>query len=210
MIRQLHIRRCSVAAAALLRQHRPWVGQLHSRYARILNIQMPCGQLLTLQGPGPLQAPCAAALIEDIETCTAALSPGDLVVQDDHTLAALRLTAASATLWDGRLRSLSGVTSTTLRNAADQIASWLAQQASQQGISPVLAALHASGSPVLSPLHQRVYRALMPIRSSLDISTASIARQYFMSLAHPDEKGARGENALQCGSIRRIDRNRGC
>lgn len=172
----VHIRRCSLAAATLLHQHMPCVGRIHSCYARILNIQTPSGRLLTLQGPGPLQAPCAASLAEDIETCAAALSPGDPVVQGDRPSAALTLLAASAAVWDGRLSPLDTVTATTFSSASTRLAAWLAQHANGQGIAPVLAALNTPEPPVLSPLHRRIYNALIPIHAHRPLSHASIAQ----------------------------------
>lgn len=175
MEHQAHIERCSLAAATLLHRHTPWVGRVHSCYARILNIQAPSGQLLTLQGQGALQAPCAASLAEDIETCLAHLSPGDLVVQGDHPSAALQLMATSATIWDGRLCPLAaGTTTVQLRSASTQLAAWLAQHASQRGITPVLAALNASDPLPLSRLHRRVFDGLTPIHTKRSVSTASI------------------------------------
>ncbi len=170
---EVHIERYSVTAGALLHRHNPPVGQVHSCYARILNIQTPDGQLLTLQGPGPLQAPCAASLAEDIEACAAHLSPGDLVVRDDQAPAALRLIADGATPWDGRLLPLANLTQAKLRDTAAKLARWLAQHASEQGIAPVLTAL--DGAPVRSPLHRRFCAVLTPMLAARYVSADSIA-----------------------------------
>ncbi len=172
MATQVYIERYSLAAAALLRHHTPWVGRVHSCYDRILNILAPSGQILTLQGPGLLQAPCAASLSEAIEACVATCVPGDLV--GDHPSATLTLHTASATVWDGRLHPIDMITASTLRNVSTQLAAWLAEHANQHGIVPVLAALDMPNLPVLSPLHRRVYDALMPMLRLRRISTASI------------------------------------
>lgn len=173
---QAHIERCSLAAATLLRRHRPLVGRLHSCYARILNIQVPSGQLLTLQGHGLLQAPCAASLAEDIENWPAVLAPGDLVMQGDDPSAILTLNTLSMAIWDGRLRPLAAVTATKLGDAGAQLAGWLRQHASQQGIVPALTALDAPHPPALSPLHRRICDALAPMYWHGCLSADSIAQ----------------------------------
>jgi hypothetical protein len=168
----VHIERYSLSAAALLRRHTPRVGRIHSRYARILNILIPDGPLLTLQGPGPLQAPCAASLAEDIESCALHLSPGDLVAQAHETPAALRLMPAGAVLWDGRLLPLPNLTAATLHDTAEKLAQWLAHHAREQGIAPVLDALN--GAAARSPWHCRLCRALTPVLAGREVSAGSI------------------------------------
>ncbi len=170
---QVQIARYSLSAAALLQRHAPQVGHIHSRYARILNIQTPDGDLLTLQGPGMLQAPCAASLAEAIESRVPHLAPGDLVVQDDQTSAALRLHTVGATLWDGRLLPLTNLTAATLHNTAEKLTRWLSHHAPEQGIAPVLTVLTGAAMP--SPLHRRICHALTPMLTSRHVSAASIA-----------------------------------
>ena len=166
------IERYSLSAAVLLQCHASMVGRIHSRYARILNIQTPDGQLLTLQGPGPLQAPCAASLAEDLERWAPHLAPGDLVVQGHPSSAVLRLSTIGATLWDGRLLPLANLTATKCRDTAAKLARWLDQNAKEQGITPVLAARH--GAAARSPLHRRLSDALMPMPTSRHVSAGSI------------------------------------
>jgi len=170
---EVQIVRYSFFAAALLRRCPRLVGRIHSRYARILNIQTPDGQLLTLQGPGALQAPCAASLAEEIETCAPHLAPGDLVAQAYDAPVAMRLVTANATAWDGRLRPLANLTTAAnLRDTADQLARWLTQHTRAQGIAPVLAALN--GVPVRSPLHRRFCNALTPMLAGSNVSADSV------------------------------------
>lgn len=169
---QVQIERYSLAAAALLQRHTPLVGRVHSRYARILNIQTPDGELLTLQGPGRLQAPCAASLAEALESIALQISPGDPVAQD-HQAAALRLSTVGATLWDGRLLPLANLTAATLRDTAEKLTRWLHQHAREQGITPVLTALQ--GPDARSPLHRRLCHALTPMFADRHLSAGSIA-----------------------------------
>jgi hypothetical protein len=60
--RWLHVRRLSPAAAARLEGAPPEAGRVHSVFERAVNLAWHDGGLLTLQAPGPLAAPFAAAL----------------------------------------------------------------------------------------------------------------------------------------------------
>ncbi len=167
------IERYSLSAAVLLRRHTPLVGRIHSHYARLLNIQTLDGDLLTLQGPGPLQAPCAASLPDELETCLPHVAPGDLVVQDHQTAAMLCLNTDGATLWDGRLFPFANLTVPRLRYTADELTRWLDQHVREQGATLVLTALH--GGVVRSPLHRHLYHILVPVLADGTVSANSIA-----------------------------------
>jgi hypothetical protein len=169
---EVPIERYSLAAAALLQRHTPRVGRIHSCYARILNIQTSDGELLTLQGPGWLQAPCAASLAVNHESCATRCVPGDLVAQAREEPAALHLVTAGATLWDGRLLPMPNLTTATHRDAADQLIQWLVQHARERGIVPVLDALH--GVPVRSPLHRRICNALATVLAGRRVSADAV------------------------------------
>ena len=164
------IERMSQRAAALLQRHPALLGRIHSRYARILNIETPDGELLTLQGPGLLQAPCAASLGVRINSLPARLSPGDGVAQTLQTPAALYLTSAGATLWDGHLAPLPNLSRTVLHDAAASLAQWLKQCVPDQGIVPVLDAFNGANSL----LHRRFCDALASLFASRSISAADI------------------------------------
>ncbi len=170
---KVYIDRYSLSAAPSLQRDTPLVGHVHSCYARILNIQTPGGQLLTLQGPGLLQAPCAASLTEEIENYARLLAPGDPVVRNDQAPGALCLILAAATLWDGRLLPLANLSAATLQVAAEKLTQWLAQHVSGQGLVPVLAAFN--GAAVRSPLHRRFCNALMPVLAARHVSASSMA-----------------------------------
>ena len=164
------IERMSQRAAALLQRQPALLGRIHSRYARILNIETPDGELLTLQGPGLLQAPCAASLGVRIDSLPARLSPGDGVAQTLQTPAALYLTSAGATLWDGHLAPLPNLSRTVLHNAAASLAQWLKQCVPDQGIVPVLDTFNGANSL----LHRRFCDALASLFASRSISAANI------------------------------------
>ena len=164
------IERMSQRAAALLQRHPALLGRIHSRYARILNIETPDGELLTLQGPGLLQAPCAASLAVAIDSLPTRLAPGDLVAQTLRTPAALYLTSADATRWDGHLAPLPNLSRAALRDAAVNLAQWLKRRVPDQGIVPVLDALKGRASL----LHRRFCDALAPMFANCNISAAYI------------------------------------
>lgn len=170
----VHIERYSALAAALLQRHTPWVGRVHSRYARILNIQMPDGQLLTVHDAGLLQAPCAASLAdnEHLERCARHLAPGDLVAQTYQAPAALCLLAGDAVLWDGRLVPHPNLTAAHFQDTAAKLARWLVQHAREQGLTLVLAALN--GESVPSPLHRRLCQAFAPVLAARHVSADMI------------------------------------
>jgi hypothetical protein len=169
---EVHIERCSLSAAALLQRHTPLVGRIHSCYARILNIQTSDGGLLTLQGPGLLQAPCAASLAVNIESCVPHVVPGDLVAQIHEEPAALHLTIAGATLWDGRLLPMPHLTTPTHRDTAEKLTQWLAQHARERGIVPVLDALN--GVQVQSLLHRHICNALASVLAGRQVSADAV------------------------------------
>jgi hypothetical protein len=102
------------------------------------------------------------------------LSPGDLVAQDNHTPAALRLLTAGATSWDGRILLLDNLTAEKLRDTAEKLARWLAQHATERGIAPVLAAWCTPHPAGLAPLHRRLYEALTPMLVSRNVSASSL------------------------------------
>jgi hypothetical protein len=169
---EVHIERYSLAAAALLQRHTPRVGRIHSCYARILNIQTADGELLTLQGPGWLQAPCAASLAVNLESYATRCVPGDLVAQAREEPAALHLATAGATLWDGRLFPMPNLTMATHRDAADKLTQWLVQHARERGVVPVLDALN--GIRVRSPLHRRICNALATVLAGRRVSADAL------------------------------------
>jgi hypothetical protein len=166
------IERMSQRAAALLQQHPALLGRIHSRYARILNIETPNGELLTLQGPGVLQAPCAASLGVHIDSLPARLVPGDLVAQSPRTRAAMHLTSASATLWDGRLAPLPDLSGAARRTAAARLSHWVRRRAPDQGIAPVLDAFN--GTTSVLQLHRRFCDALAPMFASRNLTAAAV------------------------------------
>ena len=169
---ELHIERYSLSAATLLQRHTPRVGRIHSCYARILNIQTSDGELLTLQGPGWLQAPCAASLAVNLESYVTRCVPGDLVAQTREEPAALHLTTAGATLWDGHLLPMPNLTTATHRDVADKLTQWLAQHARERGIVPALGALN--GIQVRSPLHRRICNALAAVLAGRRVSADAL------------------------------------
>jgi Protein of unknown function (DUF2877) len=60
--RSIRVLRLSAGVAARLERLPDDAGRVHSVFARALNLECADGRLLTLQGPGPLVAPFAAAL----------------------------------------------------------------------------------------------------------------------------------------------------
>ena len=162
------VRRWSQAAARLVQPQQVLVGQVHSCYARIINVQAPAGRLLTLQGEGRLQAPLALALATDIEALGAHLPVGALVVQDIPAATgypgALRLHCAAAPVWDGSLQASPHVNPPVLVHIATILTAWLCHYAPTCGLAPLLSALGRDATG-LSATCAAVHTVLMPLLS---------------------------------------------
>ncbi len=156
----LNIARCSLAAQLLLQRHDPVVGYIHSCYGRIINIQTPESRLLTLQGPGPLQAPGAVSVRGSLEDMIPLFSPGDVMVQGEQELARFQLLTPDVQVWDGRLAPVPGLTASRCRVLSQSLSGWLQQHAADKGIVPILTALETTDSRPLSTFLAGLYRPL--------------------------------------------------
>jgi hypothetical protein len=164
----VQVRRWSQAAASLLPPQQEVIGQVHSCYARIINVRTPGGRLLTFQGEGLLQAPLGLALATDVAVLGTHLPVGALVIQDMPTArsypAALRLYCLDALVWDGQVPAQPGLTTSALAGMAYGLADWLCLHTPERGLTPLLLALE-HGPMGLSATHAAAYTALAPLCS---------------------------------------------
>jgi len=162
----VQVSRWSQAAASLLPPQQEMVGWVHSCYARIINVHIPSGRLLTLQGEGMLQAPLGLALATDVAALGTRLPVGALVVQAIPTArrspAALRLRCADALVWDGQVVAQPGLTPSVLARLAHGLAAWLCCHTPRRGLTPLLLALE-HGPLVLSATNAAAYAVLAPL-----------------------------------------------
>jgi len=164
----VRVSRWSQAAARLVPPQQVVIGQVHSSYARIINVQTPSGRLLTFQGAGRLQAPLALALATDMEALGAHLPVGALVVQDIPAAtgypAALRLCCTAVPVWDGSLPASPRLTPPVLAHIATALATWLSRYTPTRGLAPLLLAL--DGDPTcLSDPYDAMHTVLAPLWS---------------------------------------------
>jgi Protein of unknown function (DUF2877) len=173
------VSRWSQAAASLLPPQQEMIGRVHSCYARIINVHISSGRLLTLQGEGILQAPLGLALATDVAALGTRLPVGALVVQDISTArrspAALRLRCADALVWDGQVLAQPELTPSVLAGIAHGLAAWLCSHTPSRGLAPLLLALeHGHGPMGLSATNATAYAALAPLcagRPAFAVST---------------------------------------
>jgi uncharacterized protein DUF2877 len=160
--------RWSQAAARLLPPQQEVIGQVHSCYARIINVRTPGGRLLTFQGEGLIQAPLGLALATDVAALGTHLPVGALVVQDMPTArcypAALRLRCLDALVWDGQVPTQPGLTPSALAGMVYGLADWLCLHTPERGLTPLLLALE-HGPMGLSATNAAAYTALAPLCS---------------------------------------------
>jgi len=164
----VQVRRWSQAAASLLPPPQEVIGQVHSCYARIINVRTPAGRLLTFQGEGLLQAPLGLALATDVGALGTRLPVGALVVQAIPTVrrypAALCLRCVDALVWDGQVSAQPGLTRPALAGMAYGLANWLCIHTPERGLTPLLLALE-HGPMDLSATNAAAYTALAPLCS---------------------------------------------
>jgi len=164
----VRVSRWSQAAARLVPPQQVLVGQVHSCYARIINVHTPAGRLLTLQGEGSLQAPLALALATNIEVLGTHLPVGVWVVQDIPAAtgypAALRLRCAGVPVWDGSLQVSPHLTPPVLTSIATALTAWLCRHAPRRGLAPLLSALERDATG-LAATCAAVYPMLAPLLS---------------------------------------------
>jgi hypothetical protein len=162
----VQVSRWSQAAASLLSPQQAVMGWVHSCYARIINVHIPSGRLLTLQGEGMLQAPLGLALATDVAALGTRLPVGALMVQAIPTArrspAALRLRCADALVWDGQVVAQPGLTPAVLARLAHGLAAWLCCHTPRRGLTPLLLALE-HGPLVLSATNAAAYAVLAPL-----------------------------------------------
>ena len=162
----VQVSRWSQAAASLLSPQQAVMGWVHSCYARIINVHIPSGRLLTLQGEGMLQAPLGLALATDVAALGTCLPVGALVVQDmplaRRSPAALCLRCADALVWDGQVMAQPGLTPSVLNRQAHALATWLCSHTPSRGLAPLLLALE-HGPMGLSATNAATYTALAPL-----------------------------------------------
>ena len=173
----VQVRRWSQAAASLVSLQQEVIGQVHSCYARIINVLTPCGRLLTLQGEGMLQAPLGLALATDVAALGTRLAVGVLVVQDipmaRSDLATLRLRCADTLVWDGRVSAQPELTPSVLSSRAHELASWLCLHTPGRGLAPLLLALEQGPTEHLSATNAAVSAALAPLDTARQAFTVS-------------------------------------
>jgi hypothetical protein len=159
-------------------QQQEIVGWVHSSYARIINIRTPRGRLLTLQGPGRLQAPGALALATAVERVAPPLPVGALVVQQHRNVrpppAALQLVGAPATVWDGRIQPGAGLDAATLAQRTAALAAWVVGQAPTRGLAPLLT-LTPHTRHTLPAVCARIHAALLPLWSGSALTPSAVA-----------------------------------
>jgi hypothetical protein len=194
----IQIHRCSAFAARLLQQQEI-VGWVHSRYARLINIRTPSGRLLTLQGPGLLQAPGALALATAVERSIPPLPVGALVVQQHQGVksvpAALQLVGTHATVWDGRIQPVLGLDASCLALRAAALAAWIVHHAPTRGLAPLLV-LTPHTHHTLSAVCARVYAALLPLCTSRVLTPRVIVDTAFQVVGLGDGLTPAGDDLL--------------
>jgi hypothetical protein len=153
------------------------VGWVHSCYDHIINIHTPTGRLLTLQGEGSLKSPLALSVAWKLDEALPLLPVGALVVRQVGGVAAppaaLKLILDGAQEWDGRLSPLASLTASGLYRNADELGTWVIQNAFGRGLAPLLLALQGKGND-LSPLGRKVLDVLRPLLAYHQLSTASL------------------------------------
>ncbi|RMF89120.1 MAG: DUF2877 domain-containing protein [Nitrospinota bacterium] len=166
------VKRWTRAAAALLCSQSFLRGQVHSCYARIINVRTPAGRLLSLQEDGYLQSPLSLILDYDIEALTATLSP----LPDRPVTLYLRHTGAEE--WNGHLDPLPSLPARIWSQIADALTSWILTHVPERGLAPLLRT-QEDCRVALPPLCRRVSPLLTPLLQSREGSTDSL-----LHLAH--------------------------
>jgi Protein of unknown function (DUF2877) len=85
--------------------------------------------------------------------------------------AALRLVCTGADTWDGRVRSVPGLTAAALSSRANLLTAWLVEYVPARGLVPLLTPRHGHG---LVAICQRVSDAYMPLLTGGGDTTPSI------------------------------------
>ena len=175
----IEICRWTRAAKKTLDHHRQTVGWVHSCYDCTINIRTPCGRLLTLQDSGPLKAPLALSLTDNIKKMSSAIPVGEMVVKDApmdvRYSGALHLIFSEAQEWDGRVPPTMALTDSEICAKADKLETWLMKHHLQSGLARLLPALRGSENNI-SSINTKVLESLKPLLDGCYLSGDSLLK----------------------------------